>query len=206
MRQMWREAAGDRAEGKSQEGRRCRSGTGQDRAEGCPGCGTDQVLPAAGRRAGPGVPWGRTGGSAVGCPGPGSGPSQRSEQALRRGRGGKGHAHLFLLQFVGHLGPSGPGLAPAAPLRLRLCSAALGPLGVPPPPPARCARVERRRRRPLAQTLAKLPDNQAPPPWIGHQGQAASFFFSLERKSTNRQGSASRIGRRGRARPKMGRD
>lgn len=104
------------------------------------------------------------------------GLSQCSAQAPRRRREEKGHAHLLLLQFIGHLGPSGPSPAPAAPLRLRLCSAALGPLGVSSPPPARCARVERCLRLQLAQTLTNLPDNQAPPPWIGYWGQAASFF------------------------------
>lgn len=123
-----------------------------------------------------GVYGGRTGGSVWGCPGPGSGPSQRSAQAPRRRRGKMGHAHLLLLQFIGHLGPSGPGPAPAAPLRLRLCSAALGPLGVSSPPPARCARVERYLRLQLARTLTNLPDNQAPPLRIGYWNQAASFF------------------------------
>lgn len=104
------------------------------------------------------------------------GLSQSSAQAPRRRREERGHAHLLLLQFIGHLGPSGPSPAPAAPLRLRLCSAALGPLGVSSPPPARCARVEWCLRLQLARTLTNLPDNQAPPPRIGYWGQAASFF------------------------------
>ena len=122
----------------------------------------------------------RTGGSVWGCPGPGSGPSQSSAQAPRRRRGLKGHAHLLLLEFIGHLGRSGPGPASAAPLRLRLCSAALGPLGVSSPPPARCARVDRCLRLQLVPTLTNLPDNQAPPLRIGHWSQAASFFSHWE--------------------------
>lgn len=135
------------------------------------------VRPAAGAEGWPRESCGgRTGGSVWGCPGPGSGPSQSSAQAPRRRRREKGHAHLLLLQFIGHLGPSGPGPAPAAPLRLRLCSAALGPLGVFSPPPARCARVERCLRLQLARILTNLPDNQAPPLRIGYWSQAASFF------------------------------
>lgn len=135
------------------------------------------MLPAARPRGWPGsAAGGQTGGSVQGCPGPASGPSQSSAQAPRRRRKGKGHAHLILLQFIGHLGRSTPGPAPAAPLRLRLCSAALGPLGVSSPPPARCARAERWLRLQLALTLTNLPDNQAPPPRIGHWSQAASFF------------------------------
>ena len=76
-------------------------------------------------------------------PGLARAPPRVPRRPPRRRRGEKDHAHLLLLQFIGHLGPSGPCPAPAAPLRLRLCSAALGPLGVSSPPPARCARVER---------------------------------------------------------------
>lgn len=141
------------------------------------------VRPAAGTEGWPRESCGgRTGGSVRGCPGPGSSPSQSSAQAPRRRREDKGHAHLLLLQFIGHLGPSGPGLAPAAPLRLRLCSAALGPLGVSSPPPARCARVDRCLRLQLARTPPNLPDNQTPPLRIGHWSQAASFFSHWKRR------------------------
>lgn len=141
------------------------------------------VRPAAGAEGWPGESCGgRTGGSVRGCPGPGSSPSQSSAQAPRRRRKEKGDAHLLLLQFIGHLGPSGPGLAPAAPLRLRLCSAALGPLGVSSPPPARCARVDRGLRLQLARTPPNLPDNRTPPFRIGHWSQAASFFSHWKRR------------------------
>ena len=109
-------------------------------------------------------------------PGLARAPPRVPRRPPTRRRGEKDHAHLLLLQFIGHLGPSGPCPAPAAPLRLRLCSAALGPLGVSSPPPARCARVERCLVFQLARTLTNLPDNQAPPLPIGRWKQAASFF------------------------------
>lgn len=146
--------------------------------ESCPSCGVGWgCCQPPRRRAGSGSPAeaGREG-QCWAVPGLPQAPPQSSAQAPRRRREDQGQAHLLLLQFIGHLGPCGPSPAPAAPLRLRLCSAALGPLGVSPPPPARCARVEQSPSLQLARTLRNLPDNQAPPPPIGHWSQAASFF------------------------------